>query len=103
MNMWWGYVIFFYSFINELKKKSAEAIFTISVTKDYRIRLCSRRPLNNSRTIHSFNPFLAIYFNSKDGQLMGSLQSFFGVGNIKKDLRNNAITSLTFFYIYMIY
>jgi hypothetical protein len=30
--------------------------------------------------------------NIKDWHLICSLQSFFGVGNIKKDLKNNAIT-----------
>ena len=70
----------------------AEATFTISVTKDNRIRKSSRRSSDNSRIIYSVHPCFAISLNSKDWHLIYSLQSFFGVGNIKKDLSNNAIT-----------
>ena len=69
----------------------AEATFTISVTKDNRKRKSSRS-LDNSRTVYSVHPSFAISLNSKDWHLIGSLQSFFEIGNIKKDLRNNAIT-----------
>ena len=69
----------------------AEATFTISVTKDNRTRKTSRS-LDNSRTIYSVHPSFAISLNIKDWHLICSLQSFFGIGNIKKDLRNNAIT-----------
>ena len=78
--------------LSKRKKKLAEATFTISVTKDSRIRKTSRRSLDNSRTIYSVHPSFAISLNVKDWHLICSLQSFFGVGNIKKDLKNNAIT-----------
>jgi intein-encoded DNA endonuclease-like protein len=44
----------------------AEATFTISVTKDSRIRKTSRRSLDNSRTIYSVHPSFAISLNVKD-------------------------------------
>jgi len=70
----------------------AEATFSISVTKDNRIRKSSRRSSDNSRIIYSVHPSFAISLNIKDWQLIYSLQSFFGVGKIKKDVSNNAIT-----------
>ena len=91
-------IIFFFFCLNpqltmsKRKKKLAEATFTIYVTKDSRIRKTSRRSLDNSRTIYSVHPSFAISLNVKDWHLICSLQSFFGVGNIKKDLKNNAIT-----------
>jgi len=70
----------------------AEATFTISVAKDNRIRKTSRGSSDNSRVIYSVHPSFAISLNIKDKHLIHSLQSFFGVGRIKKDLSNNAIT-----------
>jgi len=70
----------------------AEATFSISVTKDNRIRKSSRRSSDDSRIIYSVHPSFAISLNIKDWHLIYSLQSFFGVGKIKKDLSNNAIT-----------
>lgn len=70
----------------------AEATFTISVTKDNRVRKSSRGSSDNSRVIYSVHPSFAISLNIKDRHLIHSLQSFFRVGKIKKDLSNNAIT-----------
>jgi len=70
----------------------AEATFSISVTKDNRIRKSSRRSSDNSRIIYSVHPSFAISLSIKDWHLIYSLQSFFGVGKIKQDLSNNAIT-----------
>lgn len=69
----------------------AEATFTISVTKDNRTRKSSRS-LDNSRTIYSVHPSFAISLNIKDWHLICSLQKFFGIGKVKQDLGNNAIT-----------
>lgn len=69
----------------------AEATFTVSVTKDNRVRKSSRRSSDSSRTIYSVHPSFAISLNIKDLHLIQSLQSFFGIGKIKQDLKNNAI------------
>lgn len=69
-----------------------EASFTLSITKDNRIRKSSRRTSDTNRVIYSVHPSFAISLNIKDFKLVNSLQSFFGVGNIKQDLSNNAIT-----------
>jgi LAGLIDADG DNA endonuclease family protein len=70
----------------------AEATFTISVTKDNRIRKSSRRSSDNFRVIYSVHPSFAVSLNNKDWHLINSLRSFFGVGKIKQDLNNKAIT-----------
>ena len=56
----------------------AEATFTISVTKDNRVRKTSRRSSDTPRTIYSVHPSFAISLNIKDLHLIQSLQSFFG-------------------------
>lgn len=70
----------------------AEATFTISATKDNRIRKSSRRSSDSSRVIYSIHPSFAVSLNIKDSNLIHSLQSFFGVGKVKQDKSNNAIT-----------
>jgi len=69
----------------------AEATFTIFITKDNRERKTDRRLSDSYRVILSVHPSFAISLNIKDSQLIHSLQSFFVVGRIKQDLKNNAI------------
>lgn len=65
----------------------AEATFTISISKYNR----ERKTMKNN-IIFTVHPSFAISLNSKDINILYSLQSFFKVGNIKQDLSNNAIT-----------
>ena len=57
---------------------------------DNRERKTERRL--NKRDIFSVHPSFAISLNIKDKDLILSLQSYFGVGRVKQDLGNNAIT-----------
>lgn len=71
----------------------AEATFTISISKDNRVRKTTRGSIDViKREIYSVQTSFAISLNVKDSKLIYSLQSFFGVGNVKQDLSNNAIT-----------
>jgi len=71
----------------------AEATFTLSVVKDNRVRKSDRRKLGDlGRQILTFHPSFAISLNFKDIHLIKSLHCFFGVGNIKHDLKNSAVT-----------
>jgi hypothetical protein len=67
-----------------------EATFTISIAKDNRERKTERRL--NERENYSVHPSFAISLNIKDKDLILGLQSYFGVGRVKQDIRNNAIT-----------
>lgn len=67
-----------------------ESTFTISISKDNRIRKSSS--ISNKSIIFNVHPSFAISLNIKDIQLIYSLQSFFCVGNIKHDSKNNAVT-----------
>jgi|tagenome__1003787_1003787.scaffolds.fasta_scaffold20900721_1 hypothetical protein len=75
-----------------------EATFTISIIKDKRERSTARRVkliegvAVRRGDIYNFHPSFSISLNIKDIELVYLLQSFFGVGNIKRDLSNNAIT-----------
>jgi hypothetical protein len=62
----------------------AEATFTISVTKDNRVRKASRRSSDTSRTIYSVHPSFAIFLNIKDLHLIQSLQSFFWSSPVRR-------------------
>ena len=80
-----------------------EATFTLSITKDNRIRKSARRGFflvatlpkkmdqNNGREIFSVHPSFAIALNIKDENIIHRLQSYFGVGKIKRDNSHNAI------------
>jgi hypothetical protein len=68
----------------------AEATFTISVTKDNRERKTTKR-IDSNRIIYGVHPSFAISLNIKDRNLIYSLQSYFAVGKIKNDFKNNAI------------
>jgi hypothetical protein len=68
----------------------AEGTFTISVTKDNRERKTTKR-IDSNRKIFGLHPSFAISLNIKDRNIIYSLQSYFGVGKIKNDFKNNAI------------
>jgi hypothetical protein len=61
----------------------AESTFTISITKDNRARKTTRR-IDSERKIYGVHPSFAISLNFKDNNLLYNLQSYFGVGKIKK-------------------
>jgi len=75
-----------------------EATFTISITKDNRERVTDRRVKLKECVrvrrgdIYTVHPSFSISLSIKDIKLVYLLQSFFGIGKIKKDLSNNAIT-----------
>lgn len=69
-----------------------EATFTLSISKDKRERKTARRlDQNNGREIFSVHPSFAISLNIKDENIIYRLQSYFGVGKIKRDNSHSAI------------
>jgi hypothetical protein len=68
----------------------AESTFTVSITKDNRSRKTTKR-IDPNRTIFGVHPSFAISLNKKDSDLLQKIHSYFKVGNIKNDTKNNAI------------